>query len=67
MSLSVRIRKNRVCAWGMENLNMEEAGFGEGGAGWEGSPEREGGAYRLLGGGEPQVSKEGIVGRWFCC
>ena len=46
---------------------MEEAGFGEGGAGWEGSTEREGGAYRLLGGGEPQVSKEGIVGRWFCC
>ena len=33
--------------------------------GW--GAEREGGAYRLLGGGELQVCKEGVVGRWFCC
>lgn len=33
VSLSVHIRKNRVCAWSMENLNMEEAGLSGVGAG----------------------------------
>lgn len=65
VSLSVHIGKNRVCAWSISTWKKQ--GWGAWVLGWESSAEREGGAYRLLGGGELQVCKEAVVGRLFCC